>query len=148
MNTSSSQYFKSSKNDYDDEDDQEAIKQEYQSLALQLLDLMHTLHTRASQIYKTTNHDQTTSSLLWYKCWCPILQGKSNERRKKEANFSKMMYDVLFDKVLHDFVVIHVVQYVQRHWVIFNEVFFYLNYIFSLLPNGNRYLIKFYFHCC
>ncbi|CAF2709471.1 unnamed protein product [Rotaria sp. Silwood2] len=67
-----------SKLDYDDEDDQEAIKQEYQSLALQLLDLMHTLHTRASQIYKHTTvqqTDQKTSSILWYKCWCPILQG-------------------------------------------------------------------------
>ena len=70
---------KPSKLDYDDEDDQEAIKQEYQSLALQLLDLMHTLHTRASQIYKQTTEgqpDQVTSSLLWYKCWCPILQGQ------------------------------------------------------------------------
>ncbi|CAF2138284.1 unnamed protein product [Rotaria magnacalcarata] len=67
-----------SKLDYDDEDDLEAIKQEYQSLALQLLDLMHTLHTRASQIYKNTTvqqADQTTSSILWHKCWCPILQG-------------------------------------------------------------------------
>jgi brefeldin A-resistance guanine nucleotide exchange factor 1 len=64
-----------SKLDYDDDDDQESIKQEYQSLALQLLDLMHTLHTRASQIYKHTTTDQTTSSILWYKCWCPILQG-------------------------------------------------------------------------
>ncbi|CAF1390661.1 unnamed protein product [Adineta ricciae] len=69
---------KTSKLDYDDEDDLEAIKQEYQSLALQLLDLMHTLHTRASQIYKHTTTgqtDQITSSILWYKCWCPILQG-------------------------------------------------------------------------
>lgn len=69
---------KTSKLDYDDEDDLEAIKQEYQSLALQLLDLMHTLHTRASQIYKHTTTgrtDQVTSSILWYKCWCPILQG-------------------------------------------------------------------------
>ncbi|UJR29178.1 hypothetical protein I4U23_010392 [Adineta vaga] len=69
---------RTSKLDYDDEDDQEAIKQEYQSLALQLLDLMHTLHTRASQIFKQTTTgqtDQITSSILWYKCWCPILQG-------------------------------------------------------------------------
>lgn len=64
-----------SKFDYDDDDDFEAIKQEYQSLALQLLDLMHTLHTRASQIYKQTTTDANASSILWYKCWCPILQG-------------------------------------------------------------------------
>ena len=69
---------KQSKLDYDDEDDQEAIKQEYQALALQLLDLMHTLHTRASQIHKQMTEgqtDQITSNLLWNKCWCPILQG-------------------------------------------------------------------------
>jgi brefeldin A-resistance guanine nucleotide exchange factor 1 len=60
----------------DDEDDaDESIKQEYQSIALQLLDLMRTLHIRASQIYKQIPSDQTVSSVLWYKCWCPILQG-------------------------------------------------------------------------
>lgn len=71
--------YRQSKSDYDEEDDQEAIKQEYQSLALQLLDLLHTLHTRASQIYKhphTGHIDTTTSSTLWHKCWCPILQGQ------------------------------------------------------------------------
>jgi len=60
----------------DDEDDvDESIKQEYQSIALQLLDLMRTLHIRASQIYKQIPSDQIISSVLWYKCWCPILQG-------------------------------------------------------------------------
>ena len=54
----------------------QSIKQEYQTLALQLLDLMHTLHMRASQIYKQIPTDQTISSVLWYKCWCPILQGQ------------------------------------------------------------------------
>jgi hypothetical protein len=29
----------------------------------------------ASQIYKQIPIDQTISSVLWYKCWCPILQG-------------------------------------------------------------------------
>jgi brefeldin A-resistance guanine nucleotide exchange factor 1 len=50
-------------------------KLEYETTALQLLDLMHTLHIRAAQIYKQIPADQTTSSVLWYKCWCPILQG-------------------------------------------------------------------------
>ncbi|CAF1184629.1 unnamed protein product, partial [Didymodactylos carnosus] len=72
--------------DYDEDDDDETIKQEYQSLSLQLLDLMHTLHTRASSIYKSYSEEKiksthqrsdhtTTSSILWFKCWCPILQG-------------------------------------------------------------------------
>ncbi len=67
--------LKQSRSDYDDDDIQDTIKQEYQTLALQLLDLMHTLHINASQIYKHIPIDQTISSVLWYKCWCPILQG-------------------------------------------------------------------------
>ena len=66
--------------DNHNDDNDESIRQEYESLALQLLDLMHTLHTRASQIYKHTiieETDKKTSSILWYKCWCPILQGWS-----------------------------------------------------------------------
>ena len=60
----------------DDEESQESIRQEYQTLTLQLLDLMQTLYTQASQIFKHLPDDQTKSSLLWYKCWCPILQGQ------------------------------------------------------------------------
>jgi len=67
----------SPRSDYNDNDDdvQDLIKLEYQTMTLQLLDLMHTLHMRASQIYKQIPTDQTVSSVLWYKCWCPILQG-------------------------------------------------------------------------
>jgi brefeldin A-resistance guanine nucleotide exchange factor 1 len=64
-----------SRSDGDDDNIQQSIKQEYQTLSLQLLDLMHTLHITASQIYKQIPSDQTVSSVLWYKCWCPILQG-------------------------------------------------------------------------
>ena len=60
----------------EDEDMQESIKQEYQSLALQLLDLMYTLHTGASQIYKRIPTDQSKANVLWFKCWCPTLQGE------------------------------------------------------------------------
>jgi hypothetical protein len=45
---------------------------------------MHTLHTRASQIFKhatTGLTDQKTSNILWYKCWWPILQGKYQRER-------------------------------------------------------------------
>lgn len=84
--------YRQSKLDYDDEDDQEAIKQEYQSLALQLLDLMHTLHTRASQIFKDSSDghiSSPTSNVLWYQCWCPILQGRLiliSKRTKKNSS--------------------------------------------------------------
>ena len=69
--------IKQSRSDYEsNEDMQDSIRQEYQTIALQLLELMHVLHIRASQIYKQTPIDQNVSSILWYKCWCPILQGK------------------------------------------------------------------------
>ena len=53
----------------------------------QLLDLMHTLHTRANSIYSSwaeeggeTGEGEGTvsaaSESLWIKCWCPLLQGK------------------------------------------------------------------------
>ncbi|CAF3886360.1 unnamed protein product [Adineta steineri] len=76
FNEQTNNQTKQSRSDYDDNDDeQETIKQEYQTIALQLLELMHILHINASQIYKQIPTDQTKSNILWYKCWCPILQG-------------------------------------------------------------------------
>lgn len=74
-NEQSISQIKQSRSDYEDDDVQQSIKQENQTIALQLLDLMHTLHIRASQIYKQIPADQTVSNVLWYRCWCPILQG-------------------------------------------------------------------------
>ena len=67
---------------------------------LQLLDLMHTLHTRAASIFSSFAEEdakqqgprRSTESLpeglgdpidaevstLWRKCWCPLLQGKTS----------------------------------------------------------------------
>ena len=53
---------------------------------IQLLDLMHTLHTRALSIFKPPNIEGqrvplTDTSLqpivgeVWIRCWCPLLQG-------------------------------------------------------------------------
>ncbi|KAH3746612.1 hypothetical protein DPMN_181021 [Dreissena polymorpha] len=52
----------------------------------QLLDLMHTLHTRASNIFMSWSEENKGtrepgargddgSESLWIKCWCPLLQG-------------------------------------------------------------------------
>ena len=77
LNTDYSNEQGKTRTEYSDDDDgQESIRQEYQTLTLQLLELMQTLYTRASQIFKHLPDDQTRSSLLWYKCWCPILQGQ------------------------------------------------------------------------
>ena len=66
-------------------------------LSLQLLDLMHTLHTRAATIFSSWAEEERErqrnaeprepylegqpgidagTSTLWTKCWCPLLQGE------------------------------------------------------------------------
>ncbi|GAB1600980.1 Golgi-specific brefeldin A-resistance guanine nucleotide exchange factor 1-like [Argonauta hians] len=69
----------------DEENDNETLSAGLHSLSIQLLDLMHTLHTRAASIFSywaeegngevsESTIDAATSS-LWAKCWCPLLQG-------------------------------------------------------------------------
>ncbi|KAM9561145.1 Golgi-specific brefeldin A-resistance guanine nucleotide exchange factor 1-like isoform 1-T2 [Salvelinus alpinus] len=73
----------------DDEED-EGVPASYHTVSLQvsqdLLDLMHTLHTRASGIYSSWAEEQrrlepvgkkieADSKTLWTSCWCPLLQG-------------------------------------------------------------------------
>uniref|UniRef100_A0A3Q0RF72 Golgi-specific brefeldin A-resistance guanine nucleotide exchange factor 1 n=1 Tax=Amphilophus citrinellus TaxID=61819 RepID=A0A3Q0RF72_AMPCI len=73
----------------DDEED-EGIPASYHTVSLQvsqdLLDLMHTLHTRAASIYSSWAEEQrhleasgrkieADSQTLWTSCWCPLLQG-------------------------------------------------------------------------
>ncbi|XP_077585431.1 Golgi-specific brefeldin A-resistance guanine nucleotide exchange factor 1 isoform X3 [Stigmatopora nigra] len=73
----------------DDEED-EAVPAGYHTVSLQvsqdLLDLMHTLHTRAASIYSSWAEEQRNlvadgkkieadSQTLWTSCWCPLLQG-------------------------------------------------------------------------
>ena len=75
--------------DYDDNDsDNEDLSSEFHHVSLQLLDLMHTLHTRAAQIYfswaeeegdkweSNPSHNLANTSRLWTSAWCPLLQGK------------------------------------------------------------------------
>uniref|UniRef100_A0A8C5WLS2 Golgi-specific brefeldin A-resistance guanine nucleotide exchange factor 1 n=1 Tax=Leptobrachium leishanense TaxID=445787 RepID=A0A8C5WLS2_9ANUR len=73
----------------DDEED-ETVPASYHTVSLQvsqdLLDLMHTLHTRAATIYSSWADEQrhlesagekitADSRTLWSNCWCPLLQG-------------------------------------------------------------------------
>uniref|UniRef100_A0A3Q2XPJ0 Golgi-specific brefeldin A-resistance guanine nucleotide exchange factor 1 n=1 Tax=Hippocampus comes TaxID=109280 RepID=A0A3Q2XPJ0_HIPCM len=73
----------------DDEED-EGVPAGYHTVSLQvsrdLLDLMHTLHTRAASIYSSWAEEQRNleaagkkieadSQTLWTSCWCPLLQG-------------------------------------------------------------------------
>ncbi|KAL1263319.1 hypothetical protein QQF64_006058, partial [Cirrhinus molitorella] len=68
----------------DDEED-EGVPASYHTVSFQLLDLMHTLHTRAAGIYSSWAEEQrhledagrkieADSQTLWSSCWCPLLQ--------------------------------------------------------------------------
>ncbi|XP_077207241.1 Golgi-specific brefeldin A-resistance guanine nucleotide exchange factor 1 isoform X3 [Paroedura picta] len=81
----SSQHQHRFPSDGEDEED-ESIPASYHTVSLQLLDLMHTLHTRAAAIYNSWAEEQphleaagkkieADSQTLWASCWCPLLQG-------------------------------------------------------------------------
>ncbi|KAM3843001.1 Golgi-specific brefeldin A-resistance guanine nucleotide exchange factor 1-like, partial [Diretmus argenteus] len=75
---------------HSDEEEEEGVPASYHTVSLQvsqdLLDLMHTLHTRAASIYSSWAAEQrhleaagrkieADSQTLWTSCWCPLLQG-------------------------------------------------------------------------
>uniref|UniRef100_A0A4W6FHC9 Golgi-specific brefeldin A-resistance guanine nucleotide exchange factor 1 n=1 Tax=Lates calcarifer TaxID=8187 RepID=A0A4W6FHC9_LATCA len=71
---------------HSDEEEDEGVPASYHTVSLQLLDLMHTLHTRAASIYSSWAEEQrhlqaagrkieADSQTLWTSCWCPLLQG-------------------------------------------------------------------------
>ncbi|KAF5306262.1 hypothetical protein FQA39_LY08960 [Lamprigera yunnana] len=62
----------------DEESEDEEIPSGYHQVSIQLLDLMHTLHTRTAQIFRwwaeeggEIGHEVS----LWTQGWCPLLQG-------------------------------------------------------------------------
>ncbi|XP_075238410.1 sec7 domain-containing protein garz isoform X2 [Lycorma delicatula] len=60
-----------------DESDSEEMPSGYHQVSIQLLDLMHTLHTRTAQIYRwwAEENAETELTSLWAQGWCPLLQG-------------------------------------------------------------------------
>lgn len=65
-------------NAYDaDESDSEEYPSGYHQICIQLLDLMHTLHTRTAQIFRwwAEENGDTNFTSLWSQGWCPLLQG-------------------------------------------------------------------------
>lgn len=71
-----------------DSDDEDLI-QRYESIAIQILDLMHTLHTRTAQIFRWWAEEGGAlpqCSALWANGWCPLLQGiarLANDKRRE-----------------------------------------------------------------
>ncbi|VVC44252.1 Hypothetical protein CINCED_3A003322 [Cinara cedri] len=65
-------------NPYDaDDSDPEDIPSSYTQVSIQLLDLMHTLHTSTADIYRWWAEENPDTELisLWNHGWCPLLQG-------------------------------------------------------------------------
>ncbi|GLH14697.1 Golgi-specific brefeldin A-resistance guanine nucleotide exchange factor 1 [Gryllus bimaculatus] len=65
-------------NPYDaDESDSEELPSGYHQVSIQLLDLMHTLHTRTAQIFRWWAEESGDPDFtsLWARGWCPLLQG-------------------------------------------------------------------------
>lgn len=72
--------------------DSDEEKEVTDGVSVQLLDLMHTLHTRAAAIFSSWAQAEpaetrepymvgfesadTATGALWSKCWCPLLQGQ------------------------------------------------------------------------
>lgn len=71
----------------DSEDDD--LQQRYEFISIQLLDLMHTLHTRTAQIFRWWAEEGGAlpqHSALWAHGWCPLLQGiarLANDKRRQ-----------------------------------------------------------------
>ncbi|CAG9864708.1 unnamed protein product [Phyllotreta striolata] len=59
-------------------DEDEDLPSGYHQVPIQLLDLMHTLHTRTAQIFKwwaEEGGEISGETSLWTQGWCPLLQG-------------------------------------------------------------------------
>lgn len=75
--------------------DQMGLPERYQTIAIQLLDLMHTLHTRTAQIFRWWAEEGSVPqcNALWSQGWCPLLQGiariSTDYRRQVKQHFKQ-----------------------------------------------------------
>lgn len=94
-------------NDSDDETDDNELLQRYETIAIQLLDLMHTLHTRTAQIFRwwaEESGSQPQCSALWALGWCPILQGiarLATDQRKQVRSRALNRHSVYISMVIN-----------------------------------------------
>lgn len=77
------------------EDGDEAdLAQRYETLSIQLLDLMYTLYTRTAQIFRWWAEEGCAvpqCSALWAQGWCPLLQGIARlamDRRREVRTYA------------------------------------------------------------
>ncbi|XP_040581498.1 Golgi-specific brefeldin A-resistance guanine nucleotide exchange factor 1 [Lepeophtheirus salmonis] len=72
-NFNSDTNYDADESDNENQESGEIRDGEYHHVSLRLLDLMHTLHTRAGSVYEAWG----TTVDLWGVVWCPLLQGMS-----------------------------------------------------------------------
>ncbi|XP_075169478.1 sec7 domain-containing protein garz [Haematobia irritans] len=74
--------------------DESDLAQRYETLSIQLLDLMYTLYTRTAQIFRwwaEEGCDVPQCSALWAQGWCPLLQGIARlamDRRREVRTYA------------------------------------------------------------
>lgn len=94
---------KTTEHSSDSED--EGLQQRYEFIAIQLLDLMHTLHTRTAQIFRWWAEEGGAlpqHSALWAHGWCPLLQGiarLANDRRRQVSTFITLLSLPLYNNL-------------------------------------------------
>uniref|UniRef100_A0A1A9WV30 SEC7 domain-containing protein n=1 Tax=Glossina brevipalpis TaxID=37001 RepID=A0A1A9WV30_9MUSC len=79
-----------------EENDEIDLAQRYETLSIQLLDLMYTLYTRTAQIFRYWAEEgcevpQFSGSRLWAQGWCPLLQGiarLATDRRREVRTYA------------------------------------------------------------
>lgn len=93
-NVNSSSFEYPMLNDSDDDNEDGELLQRYETISIQLLDLMHTLHTKAAKIFRWWAEERGLVpqwSTLWNLGWCPILQGiarLATDQRKQVCDYS------------------------------------------------------------
>lgn len=87
-------------NDSDDDNDDGELLQRYETISIQLLDLMHTLHTRTAQIFRWWAEESGSlpqCSTLWSLGWCPILQGIARLATDQRKQVTLMIDELIFN---------------------------------------------------
>nr|XP_036230801.1 Golgi-specific brefeldin A-resistance guanine nucleotide exchange factor 1 isoform X2 [Bactrocera oleae] len=73
---------------------EEDLRQRYETLSIQLIDLMYTLYTRTAQIFRWWAEEECAvpqCSALWAQGWCPLLQGIARlamDRRREVRTYA------------------------------------------------------------
>ncbi|CAB4059242.1 GBF1 [Lepeophtheirus salmonis] len=98
-NFNSDTNYDADESDNENQESGEIRDGEYHHVSLRLLDLMHTLHTRAGSVYEAWG----TTVDLWGVVWCPLLQGMSRlcylrkgmSSKEWESGFTSVLFPML-----------------------------------------------------